>query len=233
LQANLIRAVAIDLDGTLLDTIPDLAAAANLMLAALHLPQLPLVQIRTYVGKGMANLVRRALHAAQKREPLEAELGPAMALFEDRYESILGRDSQPYPGARVGIERFRAMNFKLACVTNKPRRFTLPLLVQTHFSQYFDLIVSGDDLPRKKPDPLQLQHVASVFGIRSDQLLMIGDSLNDAQAARAAGCSVLIVPYGYNEGEPVERLDCDGIVASIAMAAEQIAQHPIALRSTY
>jgi phosphoglycolate phosphatase len=222
LQLNRIRAVALDLDGTLLDTIPDLADSVNLMLDALSLPQLPLAQIRNFVGKGMANLVQRALHAAQRREPGETELGQAIALYEDCYESILGRDSLPYPGVRAGLDRFRAMNFKLACVTNKANRFTVPLLAHTHFSHYFDLIISGDDLSRKKPDPLPLQHVASVFGVQPDELLMIGDSLNDAQAARAAGCPVLIVPYGYNEGMPVERLDCDGIVASIAVAAERI-----------
>jgi phosphoglycolate phosphatase len=218
-----IRAVAIDLDGTLLDTIHDLAAAVNLMLDALGLTPLPQPRIRTFVGKGMANLVRRALHAAQAREPDETQLGHAVRLYEDCYESILGRDTEPYHGVREGLDRLRAMNLELACVTNKASRFTLPLLKQTHFDRYFALTVSGDDLPHKKPHPLPLQYAAGYFGVQPAELLMIGDSVNDAQAARAAGSPVLIVPYGYNEGVAVDQLDCDGFVESIAAAADWVA----------
>ncbi len=214
-----IAAVMLDLDGTLLDTIPDLAAAAERMLAALGLPLCTQEQVRTFVGKGIPNLVQRCLRSsagADRAESLQAE---GLALYQDFYFEESGKRSVIYPGVLDGLAQMRAMRLRLACVTNKAERFTLPLLAQQGLAPWFELVVSGDTLARKKPDPMQLAHICAAFGLAPAQVLLIGDSVNDALAARAAGCPVLCVSYGYNEGEDVRNLDCDAIVDSLSEAA--------------
>lgn len=210
-----VKAVVIDLDGTLLDTIPDLAVAANMMLGALGRPVLDEAVIRTFVGKGIARLVERALAGALDGRPGPALLEEALPIFERCYREVNGRHTTVYAGVREGLDRLRALGFPLACVTNKAEQFTLPLLETTRLSGYFQHVVAGDTLPRKKPDPLPLTHVCERFGIEPREMLMIGDSLNDAQAARAAGCPVFCVDYGYNEGRDVRELDIDAIVSSL------------------
>jgi phosphoglycolate phosphatase len=214
-----IAAVMLDLDGTLLDTIPDIAAAADRMLAVLDLPLCTQEQIRCFVGKGIPNLVQRCLSASAGETRAEALQLEALALFQDFYFEESGQRSALYPGVLEGLARFRAMGLRLACVTNKAARFTLPLLAQTGLAQHFELVVSGDTLPRKKPDPMQLEHICAEFNLAAAQALLIGDSINDALAARAAGCPVLCVSYGYNEGADVRKLDCDAIVDSLLEAA--------------
>jgi phosphoglycolate phosphatase len=212
-----IAAVMLDLDGTLLDTVPDLAAAAERMLAALGLPPRTQAEIRGFIGKGIPNLVQRCLEAgAARSEALQAE---ALALYYDFYAEESGRRSAVYPGVLEGLAQFRAMRLRLACVTNKAARFTLPLLAQKGLAHWFELVVSGDTLARKKPDPMQLAHICAAFALAPDDVLLIGDSANDALAARAAGCPVVCVSYGYNEGGDVHDLDCDAIVESLSEAA--------------
>ena len=219
-----IAAVMIDLDGTLLDTVPDLAAAAERMLAALGLPLRTQEEIRSFIGKGIPNLVRCCLQASAgdaradvlQDGALQAE---ALALYQDFYFAESGRRTAVYPGVREGLERFRAMRLRLACVTNKAARFTVPLLEHMGLAPYFELVVSGDTLARKKPDPMQLAHICAAFALAPAQVLLIGDSANDALAARAAGCPVCCVSYGYSEGGDVHNLDCDAIVDSLSEAA--------------
>ncbi len=210
-----VKAVMIDLDGTLLDTVKDLAAAVNLMLTELDRPPLDERLVRTFVGKGVPNLVKRALVGALSGEPDTALFERALPLYLDCYESVNGTYTTLYPGVLDGLDAMRATGFPLACVTNKSERFTLPLLAQMGIDQYFAVVISGDTLPRRKPDPLPLTHTCGHFGIAPAQMLMIGDSLNDAQAARAAGCPVFCVPYGYNEGTDVRGLDVDAIVETL------------------
>lgn len=217
-----IRAIAFDLDGTLLDTVHDLAVAVNLMLSRLGTAPLPKDTIRALIGKGMPNLVRRALAAARGIEPVESEAARALAIYEDCYESVLGRETTPFPGVGEGLERLASAGFGLACVTNKSSRFTRPHLEKAGLLPYFSLVLGGDSLPAKKPDPLPLKHAARHFGVTPERLLMLGDSVNDTQAARAAGCHVFCVTYGYNEGRPVQSLDCDGIVSSLNEIPERI-----------
>ena len=205
----------IDLDGTLLDTIPDLAAATNLMLGALGEPALPLDTVRAFVGKGIPRLVERAL-ARDRDGRIDAEtLAQALPVFERFYGEVNGRHTTVYPGVREGLQQLRAAGFPLACVTNKAAAFTLPLLRQTELDRYFAQVISGDTLERKKPDPLPLLHVCAQFGVAPERMLMIGDSVNDVQAARAAGCPVFCVPYGYNEGQTVQHSDVDAIVSAL------------------
>lgn len=217
-----VRAVAIDLDGTMLDTIEDLAIGVNHMLADLRLPPLELELVRTFVGKGLANLVHRSLRAALGREPRPEELAHAMPLYEGHYDRVNGQTTTIYPGVEEGLETLAQAGYTLACITNKASRFTGPLLERIGFARYFSLVLSGDSLAKKKPDPLPLMHAAETFGVPPAQMLMIGDSLNDAQAARAAGCPIFCVTYGYNEGHDVRTLDVDAIVPSLVDAATLI-----------
>ena len=211
----IVEAVMIDLDGTLLDTIPDLAAATNLMLEALGEAVLPLDTVRNFVGKGIPRLVERALaRDIDGRAGTEAVVR-ALPVFERFYTEVNGRHTTMYPGVREGLEQMQAAGFRLACVTNKAGAFTLPLLERMGLAPFFEQTVSGDTLARKKPDPIQLLHVCNEFGIAPARMLMIGDSGNDALAARAAGCPVFCVSYGYNEGHDVHSLDVDAIVSAL------------------
>ena len=214
-----VGAVTIDLDGTLADTIPDLAAGANAMLAELGRPALPVDQIRTFVGKGIPRLVERTLAESFGDAAL---MERALPVFERHYAAVNGRHSTLYPGVTEGLRALRDMKVPLACVTNKSGRFTAPLLEQLDLARYFEQVVAGDTLPQKKPDPAQLLHASRAFGVAPGAMLMIGDSVNDAQAARAAGCPVFCVPYGYNEGRDVRELDVDAIVGSLFEATRLI-----------
>ena len=217
-----VKAVMIDLDGTLADTIPDLAAAANMMLRELGLPGLDRELVRSFVGKGIPKLVERALAEALK-DGAPAELqARALTTYERCYAEVNGRHTVVFPGVNEGLETLRAMKLPLACVTNKAERFTLPLLEQLRLARYFVQVIAGDTLPQKKPDPAPLLHACRRFGIAAGAMLMIGDSVNDAQAAHAAGCPVFCVTYGYNEGRDVRELDVDAIVASLVEATRLI-----------
>lgn len=222
-RAFAVSAIAFDLDGTLLDTVHDLAASINAVLAERGLAALSTAAVRDLVGHGMASLVRRALACASGRAPealAEAELGAALERYQAHYAEHLGRETRPFPGLVQGLERLAAMGFPLAVVTNKASRFVAPHLERAGIARYFSAIVGGDDLPARKPDPVQLLHVAARLGVPPARLLMVGDSANDAQAARAAGCPVLLLPHGYNEGRPVHDVDADGIVGSLAAVAD-------------
>ncbi len=217
-----VKAVMIDLDGTLLDTIGDLATAVNMMLEKLGRPPLAEAQVRAFVGKGVPNLVKRSLAGAMDGEPDASVYERALPLYLDCYASVNGQSTMIYPGVREGLDALHMAGFPLACVTNKAERFTLPLLKQMHLDRYFSLVIAGDTLPKRKPDPLPLTHACVKLGIVPPAMLMIGDSLNDAQAARAAGCPVFCVPYGYNEGGDVRELDVDAIVATLLEATKLI-----------
>ena len=212
----------IDLDGTLADTIPDLAAAANMMLRELGRPVLEVERIRDFVGKGIPKLVERALAGSVEGAAPANLMARALPVFERCYAEVNGRHSMLYPGVSEGLLALRSMQLPLACVTNKSGRFTFPLLEQLGIARFFDQVIAGDALPQKKPDPAQLLHASRAFGIAPREMLMIGDSLNDAQAARAAGCPVFCVTYGYNEGHDVRDLDVDAIVPTLIAVARLI-----------
>lgn len=216
----------IDLDGTLLDTIPDLAAAANATLVEIGRPPLGIDTVKSFVGKGIPNLVKRCLTGAlyAEIEPSEEELARALPIFERHYAAVNGRDTRVYPGVREGLDAFRHQGLKLACVTNKAGAFTEPLLETVGLRHYFEVVVSGDTLPQKKPHPAPLLHICATLGLPPEQALLIGDSVNDVEAARSAGCPVFCVDYGYNEGADVHGLDCDAIVSTLGQAARMLVQ---------
>ncbi|MGE5319388.1 MAG: phosphoglycolate phosphatase [Hyphomicrobiaceae bacterium] len=219
-----IKAVVIDLDGTLLNTAPDLAYAAELMVAELGLPCPSLETISTYIGNGVSRLVKRVLTGDMDAEPDAALFEKAIASYNRHYSANVSLHSRPFPGVVEGLQAFKAMGLHVACITNKAEVFTHPLLKDTGLFDYFELILSGDTLPKRKPDPLPLLHACEVFKVQPAELLLIGDSLNDTQAARAAGCPVFCVPYGYNRGRPVTELDLDAVVPSLAEAARMVAK---------
>jgi len=215
-----VGSITLDLDGTLLDTVPDLARAANAMLEELKLPGRGEDEIRDFVGRGIANLVLRCL--SRDEAPSARDHAHACEVFYRHYALVNGQDSRLFPGVIAGLETFRRMGLPMAVITNKAAAFTEPLLVASGLSPYFMFAVSGDSLAEKKPHPLPITHACARLGVSRERNLHIGDSKHDAAAARAAGCPVFCVPYGYNEGEDVRKLDCDAIVATLEEAATLI-----------
>ena len=223
LEPIVVRAVLFDLDGTLLDTIPDLHAAACAMLRDMGRPELPLESVRSYVGRGIPNLIKRvladSLHVAENDQAPPPE---AVANFRRHYARENGLNVRVYPGVVEGLDWLQAKGVPLGVVTNKADAFIKPLLEKTGLSGYFDVLVGGDLLPRVKPDPMQIVWACGRLGVSPAETLFVGDSVNDALAARAAGCPVFLLPYGYNEGRDVQELDCDAIVETIADAVRLI-----------
>ncbi|KAI5914449.1 phosphoglycolate phosphatase [Thauera sp. 2A1] len=214
------RAVLFDLDGTLLDTIGDLAEAANRMLAELGRPVRTQDEIHSFVGKGIPNLVRRCL--TENAQAGEDEIEAAVAVFRRHYHMVNGVSTRIYPGVLETISVLRARSIKLAVVTNKAEAFTLPLLDRMGMAGHFDTVVSGDTLPVKKPDPAVLHLACERLGVSARDALMIGDSANDALAAQGAGMPVLLVTYGYSEGRPVDTIECDGLLSNALQALDHI-----------
>lgn len=218
-----VKAVLFDLDGTLLDTVFDLHVASNGMLADLGRPEVAIEDIRAYVGRGLPNLVKRILagnlEAADDPAPPPAD---ALASFRRHYAEVNGRATRPFPGVMEGLAAFKAMGLPLGVITNKAAAFTGPLLERTGLAPFMSVAVSGDQLPRFKPDPMPVIWACGRLGVSPADAVLIGDSLNDYKAGHAAGCRVFLVPYGYNEGQDVRGLDCDAIVATILDAASLI-----------
>ncbi|HEY1057534.1 MAG TPA: phosphoglycolate phosphatase [Limnobacter sp.] len=222
-----IRAILFDLDGTLLHTVPDLAAAVNAMLRDLSLPELDEHTVATYVGKGAENLIHRSLTGTLDGRADAALFDKANAIWHAHYEHINGQHAEFYGGVREGLAAFQQAGFKLAVVTNKPERFTGPLLERSGIAEYFSVVVGGDTYERKKPDPLPVLKACERLGVAPADALFIGDSLNDAQAAKAAGVPCWLLPYGYNEGRPIQSTPCDGHIDTLLQAADRVrAQQP-------
>jgi len=211
-----IAAIFFDLDGTLVDSVPDLTAAVNVMLRQLGLPAREEAQVRAWVGNGMDNLIHRALtdDMAGRAEPeLFARAKP---LYNAAYADHISVYSELYPGAREGLAELRDAGFPMACVTNKPAEFALPLLEQLGIGHFFATVVGGECIPRPKPAPDALLLCAERLDVPIGRGLMVGDSLNDVGAARNAGCPVVCVPYGYNHGRDIREARPDAVIGSIA-----------------
>lgn len=200
-----------DLDGTLINSAPEITLAANQMLADLNLPTLPPAQIAHYIGEGAQVLIKRCLTGELYAEPEVAFYEQAQALFFNHYAKVAD-NSQPYDGVLAGLQRVWRSGFKLACVTNKPEKFTLPLLAQSGLADFFDCVVSGDSLAKKKPDPMQLHHICQKLNVPEYEAMLVGDSITDITAAHAAGCFIITVPYGYNQGKPIDESLVDATI---------------------
>jgi phosphoglycolate phosphatase len=218
-----VRAAIIDLDGTMLDTMPDFEVAINLMREELGLAPITAAQIELMVGKGSENLVRRVLALDYDETGVERAFPAAMDAYQRHYLVINGRHSEVYADVVAGLQAMAANGLRLACVTNKPLAFARPLLALKGLDGYFEVLYGGDSFEKKKPHPMPLLAACDFFGLPPAQVVAIGDSSNDAEAARAAGCPVLTVPYGYNHGVGIHETDSDGIVDTLLHAAELIA----------
>ena len=214
-----VKAVMVDLDGTLVHTAPEIAAAANLMLADLNLPVLPLQKVESYIGAGAQMLVKRCLTQQLGNEPDVGLFVQAEKLFFARYAENASM-SKPYAGVIDGLQALFNKGYRLACVTNKPEQFTLPLLHASGLANFFDLVVSGDTLHNKKPDPIQLHHICAKFDVPEFEAMLVGDSATDIAAAHAAGCYIVTVPYGYNQGKPLDVSQVDATINDLTELVE-------------
>ncbi len=200
------KAILFDLDGTLLHTAPDLTVAVNHLRIEYGLPALPADEAIAMVGRGAINLVRRALREVidERSEHGESfDVDAAYARFAEHYHAVNGRNTIEYAGVSDTLHRLHAQGIKLAIVTNKPSEFSVPLVRQFGWDSLFDAVVCGDTTPHKKPHPAPLAFALDTLGVVANEALMVGDSMNDALAAQAAGCACTILSYGYNEGTPM------------------------------
>lgn len=209
------KMVLIDVDGTLVDSVPDLAYCVDEMMRRLGLPPHGEDKVRNWVGNGVERLVRRALVGQLEGEPDEALFEQAYPIFLELYAENTAKRSRLYPGVPEGLAWLRSAGYRLGCVTNKAARFTEPLLAELGIADYFGIIISGDSLPRKKPDPLPLLHAADFFGVGPQESLMIGDSVSDVKAARAAGFQIVCMSYGYNHGQDIRDSHPDAVIDSL------------------
>lgn len=243
------KAVLFDLDGTLINTVPDLADAANAMRIDLGMETISNEIIGTYIGKGFENMLQRVLEHDTTNDRADDKAVPTstfanqeqnysngdqaseqavaadlfkqgLSIFKKHYHALSGNKSKLYPEVIKGLDEFKKLGARLAVVTNKSTEFTPPLLAKMGILDYFEFVVCGDTCPRKKPDPMPLLHTCKLLDITPAQALFIGDSVNDAMAAKAANMDMLVLPYGYNEGQPVQNLPSSGIVDNVYLAAQ-------------
>jgi len=209
------KMILIDVDGTLVDSVPDLAFCVDTMMEQLNRLPYGEAVVRNWVGNGVERLVRRALIGQLDGEPDEADFERALPIFVELYRENTSGRSHLYPGIREGLDYLREAGYSLGSVTNKAAQFTEPLLRDLGARDYFDIVISGDTLPRKKPDPLPLLHAAEHFGVAPKDSLMVGDSVSDVKAARAAGFTIVCVSYGYNHGIDVRTAEPDAVIDSL------------------
>jgi phosphoglycolate phosphatase len=208
-------AAIVDLDGTLVDTLDDFALALNAALADTGRPVVPRAFVRDSIGRGSEHLIAQALRAGGA-DPADAALAEAVwQRYQHHYLAINGCHAALYPGALQAMQALRALGLRLACVTNKPTAFVGPLMALTGLAPLFEHSWGGDAFERKKPDPLPLLRACDALGCAPARVLMVGDSRNDAEAARAAGCPVVLVTYGYNHGEPAASARPDALVDNL------------------
>ena len=208
--------ILIDVDGTLVDSVPDLAYCVNEMMKQLGMPTYSEASVREWVGNGVERLTRRALIGKLDGEPDEALFQKAYPIFLDLYAENTSKRSVLYPGVKEGLAYLKATGYKLGCVTNKVAQFTEPLLKDLGIYQEFAIVISGDTLPVKKPDPGPLLHAAKHFGVSPARSTMIGDSVSDVKAARAAGFQIICMSYGYNHGVDIRDAQPDAVIDSMA-----------------
>lgn len=210
------KMILIDVDGTLVDSVPDLAYCVDEMMMRLGRPPHGEAKVREWVGNGVERLVRRALIGQLEGEPSNEDFERAYPIFLALYADNTAQRSCLYPGVREGIDYLKSQRYPLGCVTNKAAQFTIPLLKHFGIHDEFGVVVSGDSLPVKKPDPGPLLHAAKHFGVAPQDALMLGDSKSDVTAARAAGFQIVCMSYGYNHGEDIRNYDPDAVIDSMA-----------------
>jgi phosphoglycolate phosphatase len=208
--------ILIDVDGTLVDSVPDLAFCVDEMMKRLGRPEHGEAKVRDWVGNGVERLVCRALIGQLDGEPDEADYERAYPIFLELYQQNTSQRSLLYPGIREGLDYLKQQGYRLGCVTNKAGQFTLPLLRDLGIHDDFEIIVAGDTLEKKKPDPLPLLYAAEQLGVKPENALMIGDSRSDVKAARAAGFQIVCMSYGYNHGEDIRNHHPDAVIDTLS-----------------
>jgi phosphoglycolate phosphatase len=208
--------VLVDVDGTMVDSVPDLAWCVDTMMEQVGRPPWGEARVRLWVGNGVERLVKRALTGSLEGEPDPEAYEKALPIFLDLYQANTSKRSQLYPGVKEGLDYLKERGYHLGCVTNKAARFTEPLLAALGVDRYFGLVVSGDTLPERKPDPMPLLYAAQYFGVEPGGSLMVGDSISDVKAARAAGFHIVCMSYGYNHGLDIRDFGPDAVIDSMA-----------------
>ena len=208
--------ILIDVDGTLVDSVPDLAYCVDEMMKALDMPVHGEEKVRNWVGNGVERLTRRALIGQLDGEPDDSLFEKAYPIFLELYAENTSKRSCLYPGVEEGINYLKSEGYKLGCVTNKASQFTLPLLKDLGIHDHFEIIICGDTLEKKKPDPLPLLHAADYFGVQPANAMMLGDSISDVKASRAAGFQIICMSYGYNHGEDIRDSHPDAVIDSMS-----------------
>jgi len=215
-----VKMVLIDVDGTLVDSVPDLAYCVDEMMKQLGMPVRGEASVRNWVGNGVERLVRRALINSLDGEPDDTLFAKAYPIFLDLYADNTSKRSILYPGVKEGVAFLKSEGYKLGCVTNKAAQFTEPLLKDLGVYDNFAIVISGDTLPQKKPDPAPLLHAAEFFGVAPEEAMMLGDSVSDVKAARAAGFQIVCMSYGYNHGVDIRTANPDAVIDSMAQLPE-------------
>lgn len=208
--------ILIDVDGTLVDSVPDLAYCVDEMMKALDMPTHGEAKVRDWVGNGVERLTRRALVGQLNGEPDDALFEKAYPVFLDLYAENTSKRSCLYPGVEEGLAYLEGEGYKLGCVTNKASQFTLPLLRDLGVHDHFEIVICGDTLEKKKPDPMPLLHAAEFFAVQPENAMMLGDSISDVKASRAAGFQIVCMSYGYNHGDDIRDANPDAVIDSMA-----------------
>ena len=208
--------VLIDVDGTLVDSVPDLAWCVDAMMRELGLPERGEARVRHWVGNGVERLVKRALINELDGEPDEAQYNKALPVFQDLYSENTSKRSCLYDGVLEALDFLKTTGVRIGCVTNKASQFTLPILKDLGIADYFEIVICGDMVERKKPDPMPLIQAAEQLETAAEASLMLGDSMSDVKAARAADFGIVCMSYGYNHGEDIRDYHPDAVVDSMA-----------------
>ena len=216
------KLVMIDVDGTLVDSVPDLAYCVDQMMLSLDMPVRGEETVRHWVGNGVPRLVERALTGELDGSTSQEAFDKAYPIFLDLYAQNSSVRSTLYEGVMEGLDYLKSKDYLLGCVTNKAEQFTLPLLQSLGIIDYFGIVISGDTLEKKKPDPLPLFHGASFFNIKPNECLMLGDSVSDVKAARAASFQIICMSYGYNHGNNIADENPDLVIDSMAQLRDYL-----------
>ena len=216
------KLIMIDVDGTLVDSVPDLAYCVDQMMIELGMKERGEKKVRHWVGNGIPKLVERALTDDLEASPTKEVFDVAYPIFLELYADNTAARSCLYDGVKDGLDYLKSRDYQLGCVTNKAEQFTHPLLKTLGIFDDFKIVISGDTLAKKKPDPLPLVHAASYFNISPQECLMLGDSVSDVKAARAAGFSIICMSYGYNHGNDIADESPDLVIDSMSQLREYL-----------
>jgi phosphoglycolate phosphatase len=209
------KLVMIDVDGTLVDSVPDLAYCIDQTMIVMGRDVWGEDKVRHWVGNGVPKLVERSISGKLEGEANKKDFDKAYKIFLDLYSQNTSKRSCLYDGVIEGLNYIKEQGYLLGCVTNKAEQFTLPILKELEIIDNFEIVISGDTLEKKKPDPLPLTHASDFFGVKPEESIMIGDSISDVKASRAAGYKIICMSYGYNHGIDIRDSNPDLVIDSM------------------